>query len=161
MFLGVGTNVPHKVHHASLLGWLWSCPSLAISVLEANGSVTPSWLRETPVFSQTFDKMKTELERTCDGVVRIYQQYAILDPIDDYLHFKEFKKLMEEQAQFFLKDTTPFRTTEDTYLQKLFDDADQEKTGYLKFSEFLSVLNLIQIDAHNRSHNLGEEGSAF
>ncbi|KAJ6656939.1 hypothetical protein lerEdw1_002940 [Lerista edwardsae] len=124
-------------------------------------SVLPSFR-----FSRTLDKMKTELERSCDCVVRIYHQYAILDPIDDYLHFKEFKKLMKEQAQFFLKDTTPvhflqFRTTEDTYLQKLFDEADQDKTGYLKFSEFLSVLNLIQTDVHNRSHNLGEEGSAF
>lgn len=50
------------------------------------------------------------------------------------------------------------RLTEDVYLKKLFDNADQDKTGYLKFTEFLSVYKLIQIDGHNRSHHLGEEG---
>lgn len=58
-------------------------------------------------FSQTLDKMKTELERTCECIVRLYHQYAILDPMDDYLHFREFKKLMKEQAHLFMQDTIP------------------------------------------------------
>ncbi|XP_061461997.1 protein S100-A8-like [Rhineura floridana] len=102
--------------------------------------------------------MKTQLEKALECVVNIYHQYCILDPSDDYLQFKEFRKMMKEQAQPFLKDTTPPNLDQDAYIQQLFNKADKDNSGYLKFTEFLQVLGATLKDAHDRSHKLHEEG---
>ncbi|KAF7235498.1 hypothetical protein EYD10_17671, partial [Varanus komodoensis] len=100
--------------------------------------------------------MKTHLEQAMECVVNVYHQYCILDPVDDYLHLKEFSKLMKEQAQPFLKSTTPPNLDQDGYIKQLFEKADKDKTGYLKFTEFFCVLGLALNEGHDRSHNLDE-----
>ncbi|XP_053133942.1 protein S100-A7-like [Hemicordylus capensis] len=98
--------------------------------------------------------MKTLLEDTCMCVVNIYHQYCILDPVDDYLHPNEFNKLMVEQAQDFLKNTKPGNLDQPAYLQQLFQQADKDKTGYLKFTEFQNVLTPVLKYAHEKAHQL-------
>uniref|UniRef100_A0A8C0BH10 EF-hand domain-containing protein n=1 Tax=Buteo japonicus TaxID=224669 RepID=A0A8C0BH10_9AVES len=87
-------------------------------------------------------KMKTDLELALECAINIYHQYAIKYPIDDYLSKAEFSKLLKE---------TP-NTSIDDYISKLFARADHNHDGRLKFTEFLTTLNLVVIDAHNRSH---------
>ncbi|XP_061485340.1 protein S100-A8-like [Rhineura floridana] len=102
--------------------------------------------------------MKTQLEKALECVVNIYRQYCILDPSDDYLQFKEFRNMMTEQAQPFLKNTTPPSLDQNAYIQQLFKKADKDDSGFLKFTEFLQVLQAALIGAHERSHKLHEEG---
>uniref|UniRef100_A0A8B9MFW7 EF-hand domain-containing protein n=1 Tax=Accipiter nisus TaxID=211598 RepID=A0A8B9MFW7_9AVES len=87
-------------------------------------------------------KMKTDLELALECAINIYHQYAMKCPIDDYLSKAEFSKLLKE---------TP-NTSIDDYISKLFARADHNHDGRLKFTEFLTTLNLVVIDAHNRSH---------
>ncbi|XP_054252992.1 protein S100-A12-like [Indicator indicator] len=96
--------------------------------------------------------MKTDLELALECVINIYHQYAIRKPIDDYLSKPEFSQLLKDTAQPFLHDTTPPNLTEDEYIQKLFSQADSNHDGRLKFTEFLTTLNLALVDAHKRSH---------
>ena len=98
------------------------------------------------------------MEQAFECTVNIFHQYALLRPIDDYLQLEEFKKLMKEQASIFLKDTTPSGVDENTYIKQLFQKADKDHNGNMKFTEFVTVLGLALIDAHNRSHQLGEGG---
>ncbi|XP_048366002.1 protein S100-A12-like [Sphaerodactylus townsendi] len=98
--------------------------------------------------------MKTKLEQALECVVNIYHQYCILDPVDDYLHLKEFQKLMKEQAKPFLKNTAPPNVSEDAYIQQMFQEADRDRSGYLKFTEFLIVAAEALDEAHERSHDL-------
>ncbi|CAI5798410.1 protein S100-A9-like [Podarcis lilfordi] len=102
--------------------------------------------------------MKTLMEKALECIVNIFHQYAIRNPMDDYLQFKEFEKLLKEQAQPFLKDTLPPGMNQDAYIKKMFEKADKSRDGKLKFTEFLPVLELALIDAHNRSHRLPETG---
>uniref|UniRef100_A0A8D0EVU0 EF-hand domain-containing protein n=1 Tax=Strix occidentalis caurina TaxID=311401 RepID=A0A8D0EVU0_STROC len=88
-------------------------------------------------------KMKTDLELALECIINIYHQYAIKNPIDDYLSRDEFSELLKE---------TPNTSTDD-YINTLFTRADGNHDGRLKFTEFLSTLSLVTIDAHNRSHN--------
>lgn len=46
---------------------------------------------------------------------------------------------------------------QNSYIEKLFNEADKDKNGYLQFTEFLVVMGLALDDEHNRSHNLGGE----
>ncbi|XP_067395230.1 protein S100-A12-like [Emydura macquarii macquarii] len=100
--------------------------------------------------------MTTELEKSLEDAVNTYHRYAIKDPQDDYLHKKEFKLLLKENVQQFLRDTLPYGMKEDAYIDKLFTDADKDSSGYLKFTEFLHTLALLAINAHDNSHNTGD-----
>ncbi|XP_060125628.1 protein S100-A12 [Zootoca vivipara] len=102
--------------------------------------------------------MKTLMEKALECIVHIFHQYAIRNPMDDYLQFKEFEKLLKEEARPFLKDTLPPGTNQDAYIKKMFEKADKNRDGKLKFTEFLTVLEAALIDAHNRSHLLPETG---
>ncbi|XP_061872415.1 protein S100-A12-like [Colius striatus] len=96
--------------------------------------------------------MKTDLELALECVVNIYHQYAIKWPIDDYLSKGEFSELLKETAKHFLYNTAPPNVPVDDYIKQLFTKADANHDGRLKFTEFLTTLNLIVCDAHNRSH---------
>uniref|UniRef100_A0A674GWZ9 EF-hand domain-containing protein n=1 Tax=Taeniopygia guttata TaxID=59729 RepID=A0A674GWZ9_TAEGU len=87
--------------------------------------------------------MKTDLELALECAVNIYHRYAVQRPVDDYLSKNEFSKLLKETAEPFLTDS---------YIQQLFTKADANHDGRLKFTEFLTTLSLVAIDAHNRSH---------
>ncbi|XP_060111973.1 protein S100-A9-like [Heteronotia binoei] len=99
---------------------------------------------------------KTKLEQAFECVVNIYHQYCILKPVDDYLQPKEFEKLMKEQAQDFLCDTTPTNMDQAAYIKQIFKKADKDNNGHLKFPEFLCVLAATLDNAHHRSHDFGE-----
>ncbi|XP_021397802.2 protein S100-A12-like [Lonchura striata] len=96
--------------------------------------------------------MKTNLELALECVVNVYHRYAMRHPMDDYLSKNEFSKLLKETAEPFLKNTVPPNTGTDSYIQQLFTKADANHDGRLKFTEFLTTLSLVAIDAHNRSH---------
>ncbi|XP_065605081.1 protein S100-A9-like [Cyrtonyx montezumae] len=96
--------------------------------------------------------MKTDLELALECTINIYHQYAIRNPMDDYLSRSEFTTLLKENAKPFLEDTVPPNTSVDDYIKQLFSKADGNRDGRLKFTEFLTTLNLVAIDAHNRSH---------
>ncbi|KAM6106494.1 protein S100-A11-like [Pterocles gutturalis] len=97
--------------------------------------------------------MKTDLELALECVVNIYHQYALkCPPIDDYLNKYEFTMLLKETASPFLHSTMPPSVSIDDYINKLFDKADGNHNGRLKFTEFLKVLTCIAIDAHKRFH---------
>ncbi|XP_009929499.1 protein S100-A12-like [Opisthocomus hoazin] len=96
--------------------------------------------------------MKTDLELALECIVNVYHQYAMKKPIDDYLSKTEFSDLLKETAQPFLHNTLPPKTTVDDYIRKLFTKADHNRDGRLKFTEFLTTLSLIVIEAHKRSH---------
>ncbi|KAM6190104.1 protein S100-A12-like [Sarcoramphus papa] len=102
--------------------------------------------------------MKTDLELALECVVNIYHQYAIKYPIDDYLNKGEFSDLLKETAKPFLYNTMPPNMSIDDYISKLFTRADHNHDGRLKFTEFLTTLNLVAIDAHNRSHQHPDAG---
>ncbi|XP_061215579.1 protein S100-A9-like [Neopsephotus bourkii] len=97
-------------------------------------------------------KMKTDLELALECAINIYHQYAIKKPIDDYLDKPEFSQLLKETAKPFLQNTKPPSVSVDEYISNLFAKADRNHDGRLKFTEFLTTLNLVLIDAHNRSH---------
>ncbi|XP_009874754.1 PREDICTED: protein S100-A9-like [Apaloderma vittatum] len=99
--------------------------------------------------------MKTDLELALECIINIYHQYAVKRPIDDYLSKEEFSELLKKDAQPFLHNTMPPNTTVDDYIGKLYAKADSNHDGRLKFTEFLTTLNLVFIDAHNRSHGRG------
>nr|XP_056709493.1 protein S100-A8-like [Euleptes europaea] len=103
--------------------------------------------------------MKTKLEQALECVVNVYHRYCFLDPSDDYLQLKEFQKLMKEQAQPFLKDTTPPHFSENDFIRTLFQVADVDQNNYLKFTEFLIVFAALLKDAHERSHDFGADNS--
>ncbi|KAM6395133.1 protein S100-A12-like [Rhynochetos jubatus] len=96
--------------------------------------------------------MKTDLELALECITNIYHQYAIKRPIDDYLSKTEFSMLLKENAKPFLHNTVPPNTPIDNYISRLFVRADHNRDGRLKFTEFLTTLVLVAIDAHNRSH---------
>ncbi|XP_021232456.1 protein S100-A9-like [Numida meleagris] len=96
--------------------------------------------------------MKTDLELALECAINIYHHYAIRNPLDDYLSRSEFAALLKESAKPFLTDTVPPNTSVDDYIKQLFAKADKNHDGRLKFTEFLTTLNLVAIDAHNRSH---------
>ncbi|XP_008947931.1 PREDICTED: protein S100-A9-like [Merops nubicus] len=102
--------------------------------------------------------MKTDLELALECAINIYHQHAIKNPIDDYLDKTEFSELLKENAKPFLHDTAPPNMSIDDYIGKLFAKADKNHDGRLKFTEFLTTLNLIVIDAHNRSHKHPDGG---
>uniref|UniRef100_A0A669QCB8 EF-hand domain-containing protein n=1 Tax=Phasianus colchicus TaxID=9054 RepID=A0A669QCB8_PHACC len=95
-------------------------------------------------------EMKTDLELALECAINIYHHYAIRNPMDDYLSRNEFAMLLKENAKPFLADT---------YIKQLFAKSDSNHNGRLKFTEFLTTLSLVAIDAHNRSHKKpGEHG---
>ncbi|XP_025973895.2 protein S100-A12 [Dromaius novaehollandiae] len=96
--------------------------------------------------------MKTDLELALDCAVNIYHQYAVKKPLDDYLDRGEFKALLTDNAKPFLAHTTPPGLDRDVYINQLFNRADRNRNGRLKFTEFLTTLILIFIEAHKRSH---------
>ncbi|KAM6309382.1 protein S100-A12-like [Podargus strigoides] len=96
--------------------------------------------------------MKTDLELALECAINIYHQYAIKRPIDDYLSKSEFSQLLKENAKPFLHNTLPPNMSIDDYISRLFSKADSNHDGRLKFTEFLTTLNRVVIDAHNRSH---------
>ncbi|XP_065516239.1 protein S100-A7-like [Lathamus discolor] len=96
--------------------------------------------------------MKTDLELALECAINIYHQYAIKNPIDDYLDKLEFSQLLKETAKPFLNNTKPPNVSVDEYISNLFAKADRNHDGRLKFTEFLTTLNLVVIEAHNRSH---------
>ncbi|XP_031465549.1 protein S100-A9-like [Phasianus colchicus] len=103
--------------------------------------------------------MKTDLELALECAINIYHHYAIRNPMDDYLSRNEFAMLLKENAKPFLADTVPPNTTVDEYIKQLFAKSDSNHNGRLKFTEFLTTLSLVAIDAHNRSHKKpGEHG---
>ncbi|KAL8184602.1 UNVERIFIED_CONTAM: hypothetical protein K2H54_021602 [Gekko kuhli] len=101
--------------------------------------------------------MKTKLEQALECVVNVYHQYCILDPVDDYLHLREFRKMMKEQAQPFLQNTIPPNLDQNGYIEALFQRADRDRNGYLKFTECLWVLGAALDEAHERSHAFDED----
>ncbi|XP_009999834.1 PREDICTED: protein S100-A7-like [Chaetura pelagica] len=101
--------------------------------------------------------MKTDLELALECVINVYHQYAIRNPMDDYLSKPEFSELLKENAKPFLHDTLPPNTTTDDYIKQLFTKADANRDGRLKFTEFLTTLNGVFIDAHKRSHHHGHD----
>ncbi|XP_032938532.1 protein S100-A9-like [Catharus ustulatus] len=96
--------------------------------------------------------MKTDLELALECAVNVYHRYAMRRPMDDYLSRSEFSKLLRDTAEPFLRRTAPPNTNIDQYITQLFSKADANRDGRLKFTEFLSTLSLVAIDAHNRSH---------
>ncbi|XP_020666471.2 protein S100-A12 [Pogona vitticeps] len=96
--------------------------------------------------------MKTLMEQGLECVVNIFHQYCFGKHPDDYLQPGEFKKMLKEQAQPFLKDTTPDGVSQDAYIDQLFKKADRDHNGKLKFTEVIVVVAGALIDAHNRSH---------
>ncbi|XP_054853454.1 protein S100-A12-like [Eublepharis macularius] len=100
---------------------------------------------------------KTQLEKALDCVVNVYHQYCILNPVDDYLQIKEFQKMMKEQAQPFIRNTIPPGVSQDAYIKQIFQRADRDKNGSVKFTEFLYVLGACLEEAHHRSHDLGDD----
>ncbi|XP_023797564.1 protein S100-A7-like, partial [Cyanistes caeruleus] len=96
--------------------------------------------------------MKTDLELALECAINVYHRYAARRPIDDYLSKNEFSKLLKDTAEPFLRNTAPPNTSTDTYISQLFAKADANHDGRLKFTEFLTTLSLVAIDAHNRSH---------
>ncbi|XP_071435509.1 protein S100-A9-like [Pithys albifrons albifrons] len=96
--------------------------------------------------------MKTDLELALECTVNVFHQYAMRYPMDDYLSRAEFSKLLKDTAEPFLRNTTPPKTTTDDYIKQLFQKADGNHDGRLKFTEFLTTLSQVAIDAHNRSH---------
>ncbi|XP_059727101.1 protein S100-A12-like [Haemorhous mexicanus] len=96
--------------------------------------------------------MKTDLELALECAVNVYHRYAARQPVDDYLSLGEFSSLLKETAEPFLRNTVPPKTTMDSYIGQLFTKADANHDGRLKFTEFLTTLSLVAIDAHNRSH---------
>uniref|UniRef100_A0A8C3X8F5 EF-hand domain-containing protein n=1 Tax=Cyanoderma ruficeps TaxID=181631 RepID=A0A8C3X8F5_9PASS len=87
--------------------------------------------------------MKTDLELALECAVNVYHRYAARSPMDDYLSREEFSKLLQDTAKPFLMEA---------YIQQLFAKADANHDGRLKFTEFMTTLCLVAIDAHNRSH---------
>ncbi|KAM9368500.1 protein S100-A12-like [Phaethornis superciliosus] len=102
--------------------------------------------------------MKTDLELALECIINIYHQYAIKNPLDDYLSKNEFSELLKKTAQPFLHNTLPPNTSVDDYINKLFTKADGNHDGRLKFTEFLTTLNLVVIEAHKRSHQGHDHG---
>ncbi|XP_077180372.1 protein S100-A12-like [Paroedura picta] len=100
--------------------------------------------------------MKTKLEQAMVCVVDIFHQYCLLKKIDDNLQFKEFRKLMQEQGQQFMNDTMPPNLDQEAYIKQLFQEADKNKDGNVKFTEFLCTFARFLDNAHHRSHNLDE-----
>ncbi|XP_063277245.1 protein S100-A9-like [Prinia subflava] len=96
--------------------------------------------------------MKTDLELALECAVNVYHQYAVQRPVDDYLSKGEFSKLLKETAGPFLRNTAPPNTSTDRYIAQLFAKADANHDGRLKFTEFLTTLSQVAINAHNRSH---------
>ncbi|XP_009079041.1 PREDICTED: protein S100-A9-like [Acanthisitta chloris] len=96
--------------------------------------------------------MKTKMELAMESIINTYHQYSARDPLDDYLSKPEFSQLMKETAEHFLHNTIPPNMTIDDYINKLFTKADANHDGRLKFTEFLTTLSLVAIDAHNKSH---------
>ncbi|XP_068778177.1 protein S100-A12-like [Struthio camelus] len=96
--------------------------------------------------------MKTDLELALECAINIYHQYAIKKPLDDYLDKGEFRALLVENAKPFLTNTKPAGLSVDAYIDQLFAKADRNRNGRLKFTEFLTTLTLIVIEAHKRSH---------
>uniref|UniRef100_A0A8C6YN11 Protein S100-A9-like n=1 Tax=Nothoprocta perdicaria TaxID=30464 RepID=A0A8C6YN11_NOTPE len=98
--------------------------------------------------------MKTDLELALECAVNVYHQYALKKPLDDYLDRGEFKALLKDTAKPFLDNTTPVRPglSADAYMEQLFSKADSNHDGRLKFTEFLSTLMLVVMEAHKRSH---------
>uniref|UniRef100_A0A8B9FGQ1 EF-hand domain-containing protein n=1 Tax=Amazona collaria TaxID=241587 RepID=A0A8B9FGQ1_9PSIT len=95
-------------------------------------------------------KMKTDLELALECAINIYHQYAIKNPIDDYLNKSEFSQLIFLTLSMFV--LLQPNASVDEYISSLFAKADSNHDGRLKFTEFLTTLNLVAIDAHNRSH---------
>uniref|UniRef100_A0A8C9NC88 S100/CaBP-9k-type calcium binding subdomain domain-containing protein n=1 Tax=Serinus canaria TaxID=9135 RepID=A0A8C9NC88_SERCA len=81
--------------------------------------------------------MKTDLELALECAVNVYHRYAVRQPMDDYLSRGEFSSLLKETAEPFLRNTVPVRP---------------RRGGIGGFTEFLTTLSLVAIDAHNRSH---------
>ncbi|XP_010214776.1 PREDICTED: protein S100-A12-like [Tinamus guttatus] len=96
--------------------------------------------------------MKTDLELALDCAVNVYHQYALRKPLDDYLSRGEFKALLKDTAKPFLDNTKPPGLSVEAYIEQLFTKADKNRDGRLKFTEFLSTLSLMAMDAHKRSH---------
>ncbi|XP_013797899.2 protein S100-A12-like [Apteryx mantelli] len=96
--------------------------------------------------------MKTDLELALDCAINIYHQYSVKKPLDDYLSRGEFRALLTENAKPFLTNTKPPGLGIDAYIDRLFVKADHNRDGRLKFTEFLTTLNLVAIEAHKRSH---------
>uniref|UniRef100_A0A8V1AG73 EF-hand domain-containing protein n=1 Tax=Gallus gallus TaxID=9031 RepID=A0A8V1AG73_CHICK len=86
--------------------------------------------------------MKTDLELALESAINVYHHYAIRNPMDDYLSRNEFATLLKENPN----------TSVDEYIRQLFVKSDSNHDGRLKFTEFLTTLSLVAIDAHNRSH---------
>ncbi|POI22805.1 hypothetical protein CIB84_013446 [Bambusicola thoracicus] len=99
-----------------------------------------------------YNAMKTDLELALESIINVYHWYAIRNPMDDYLSRNEFAALLKENAKPFLTDTLPPNTSVDEYIRQLFVKSDGNHNGRLKFTEFLTTLSLVAIDAHNRSH---------
>ncbi|XP_006031077.3 protein S100-A9-like, partial [Alligator sinensis] len=102
--------------------------------------------------SHSHMKPKTQLEKELDCIINIYHQYSFRNPMDDYLQKNEFKKLLREQAADFLKNTKPPKIPLEQYLEILFEKADKNHDGHIKFTEFLTTLARIAIDVHDSSH---------
>ncbi|XP_065509910.1 protein S100-A9-like [Caloenas nicobarica] len=97
--------------------------------------------------------MKTDLELALECIVNIYHQYAVKSiPIDDYLNRTEFSQLLKENAEPFLHRTMTPNLSIDNYISQLFSRADKNRDGRLKFTEFLTTLSGVVIDAHERFH---------
>ncbi|XP_062453816.1 protein S100-A12-like [Rhea pennata] len=101
--------------------------------------------------------MKTDLELALECAINIYHQYAVKKPLDDYLDSGEFRALLTESAQPFLANTKPPGLDVNVYIDQLFAKADRNRDGRLKFTEFLTTLTLIVIEAHKRSHQHPDE----
>ncbi|KAM6234334.1 protein S100-A7-like [Porphyrio hochstetteri] len=97
--------------------------------------------------------MKSNLELALECAVNIYHRYALKHPIDDYLSRSEFSLLLKENAQPFLHRTVPPNVPVNDYINNLFAKADRNRDGRLKFTEFLTTLTRIAIDAHKEFHH--------
>ncbi|KAK2518120.1 hypothetical protein Q9233_012631 [Columba guinea] len=97
--------------------------------------------------------MKTDLELALECIVNVYHQYAVkCPPIDDYLNKTEFSQLLKENAEPFLHRNMAPGLSVDKYISQLFSRADKNRDGRLRFTEFLTTLSGVVIDAHERFH---------
>ncbi|XP_035746605.1 protein S100-A7 [Egretta garzetta] len=89
------------------------------------------------------------LENALKTIVDEYHRYSSQEGKMDLLSFKDFKKLMNEQAKEFLQVCN---RNNSNYLRDLFEETDLNGDRELSFEEFSIVLAKLTDDAHRISH---------
>ncbi|KAM6330925.1 protein MRP-126-like [Alca torda] len=109
--------------------------------------------------------MKTDLELALECAINIYHQYAVRQPIDDYLSKNEFSELLKENAKPFLHNTVPLLIEKQlvNYLKhvrnkatidQIMKDLDTNGDAQICFSEMMLLITRVTIATHEHLHDI-------